>query len=107
VTTQWIGGRTFIEGTPDLPRALEQTLDYDPSSDDLLLAQTTVDSENWMTGPELVAVTGLTLARLNRAVLRLKSRQQLQVMQTMGTSPYRFRQVKATGDTLRFARSRK
>jgi hypothetical protein len=107
VTTQWVGGRTFIEGTPDLPRAIAQTLDYNPASDDLLVAETAVASENWMTGPDLVAVTGLTLARLNRAVLRLKARKQLEVMQTAGMAPYRFRQVKATGDTLRFTRSRK
>lgn len=106
ITTQWAGGRTFIEGTPELPRALIKTLDYDPSADELLVAEITVGHEAWMTGAELVDIAGLTTARINRAVLRLKARKQLEVLQTMGTAPYRFLQIKATGDTLRFVRSR-
>jgi hypothetical protein len=107
VTTQWVGGRNFIEGTPDLPRALIRTLGYDPSLDDLLVAETAVAQEAWLTGPELVDRTHLPIARLNRAVLRLKARRHLEVIQTAGNAPYRFRQLKATGDTLRFIRSRK
>ena len=106
VTTQWVGGRTFVEATCELPRALVRTLDYDPREDDLRVANAAVDANAWLTGPELVDKTHLPINRVNRAVLRLKQRDDIEVMQTMGTAPYRFRQVKATGDTLRFVRSR-
>jgi hypothetical protein len=105
IETQRSGRRVFVKGTYDLPRALVRALDYEPSADDLLVADT-LAAQGWLSGPELVDKTQLSIARLNRAVQRLKARNDIQVIQAIGTAPYRFRQLRATGETLRFVRSR-
>jgi hypothetical protein len=81
--------------------ALGGLLDYDPRQDVHLVART-VALRDVVEGDELQSATGLEVVRLNRAVLQIKDQTLAEVVQTSGTTPYAFYEVRATHKTRRF-----
>lgn len=95
--------RVHVAGSAWLPLALAAR-EYDPLDDDRKVCEAALASDAWLNAIELRNATELPIARLNRAVLRLKDQHALDVMQTSGTAPYRFRQIRSTRETLRYVR---
>ncbi|MCX5903014.1 MAG: hypothetical protein NTV89_05970, partial [Proteobacteria bacterium] len=78
-----------------------QGLDYDPDEDIKAVAAAIV-VKNKTDGNALKEVTGLSPLRLNRAVNYLKDDGIIEVLQYLGTAPFDFGEVWATGATRRF-----
>jgi hypothetical protein len=76
-------------------------LQYDPEQDIKMIASA-VAAEKQLNGDRLRTLTNLSPLRINRAVVYLKDYGFIQVTQTIGTAPYDFYEVVATGATRRF-----
>ena len=94
--------RHWLRPTAYLAVALIDTIDYSPSEDDRTVAKATVDAQQQLGGSELAARTGLSSRRLNHAVRRLDDKGAIDVSKAIGTAPYAFYAVRATGATLRY-----
>ena len=79
----------------------EYGLDYDPENDIKIIASAIVAEKN-VGGPRLVTLTKLTPLRVNRAIEYLNDYGIVKPLKTLGTAPFDFREVYATGNTRRF-----
>jgi hypothetical protein len=76
-------------------------LNYDPDNDIKIIASAIV-AEKEVDGPRLVELTGITPLRINRAINYLSDYGIAKTLRTLGTAPFDFREVYATGSTRRF-----
>lgn len=90
-----------IEPTYVLFREFAARLDYDPTQDVHEVAAAVV-AKSQIRGDELRETTRLPSSRINRAVAYLDDYGLVQVVRTLGTSPFTFSWVKATYRTRRF-----
>ncbi|MGK2887246.1 MAG: hypothetical protein ACSLE8_21160 [Rhodococcus sp. (in: high G+C Gram-positive bacteria)] len=95
----------WLSATPYLPIALIDTIDYAPSEDDRAVAQAAVDADEEVSGDDLATRIGISTRRLNHAVRRLGDSDVVKVNKAIGTAPYAFRTIRATGATLRYLNS--
>ena len=96
----------LLASTETMPLAIPNDLDYDPTEDDKLVAQTLIKEERSFAATELETLTSLPKDRLNRSSRRLKKAGAIELRTGMGTAPYAFRTARATGNTLRYLRNR-
>jgi hypothetical protein len=76
-------------------------LEYDPEEDIKNIASAVVAKEQ-IRGDELLKLTGLSPLRINRAVGYLKDYSLLQTIEELGTAPFDFSELWASGATRRF-----
>lgn len=93
----------LLEPTYALALQLKGTtaLDYDPEEDILIVAVAIAESDV-VTGPQLEDATKLSPSRINNAVQYLDDYGIVRTLATLGTMPFMFAQVMATGATRRF-----
>lgn len=77
------------------------SLDYDPEEDIKSVASVIVAKDK-IRGEELVQLTNLSPLRINRAMGYLKDYSLVQTIETIGSAPFDFSEVWATGSTRRF-----
>jgi hypothetical protein len=94
----------LLASTEYMPLALIGDLDYQPTGDDALVAQTLIKEDRYVPSEELETLTGLPTNRLNRSVRRLKDRGAIDLTIASGSAPYAFIGAKATGNTIRYLR---
>lgn len=92
----------WLSSTQYMPLALIDTLDYSPTKDDQLVARIAVEANRQLANREIEKRVGITLQRLNHAIRRLDDKSAVEVTGAIGTAPYAFRSVRATGATLRY-----
>jgi hypothetical protein len=90
-----------VEPTYVLYREFRDTLTYDPDSDVRQVAAL-VAAQNQVDGPTVAKMTGLDVDRINLAVSYLDDYGLAKVRKFLGTSPYAFGAILATGETRRF-----
>lgn len=93
----------IAEPTYALALQLRQTpaINYDPEADIKLVANTVV-SQKQVEGSKLAELTNLSAGRINAAVQYLEDYGLVKVLRVLGTGPFTFKQVEATGATRRF-----
>jgi hypothetical protein len=99
---QHVGGQTYVGARHGLASALPDAAGY-RFEDDLRMVATALRDGGWKTGEELLRSTGLSSIRLNRAVLRMKSENGAEILQTSGTSPFAFHQAKRNHRTRKYS----
>lgn len=109
-TLDYLGTYPFSHGdvTPTYALFLHfqgQGLDYDPEKDIKTVASAIV-AQREVDGPKLVGLTELSPLRINRAVAYLGDYGLAQVIQALGTAPFDFDTIWATGATRRFVAER-
>lgn len=105
-TTDYLGTYPYEYGdiTPTYALFLhfvEHGLSYNPEQDIRTVAST-VAAKKKIDGEGLAGATGLSPLRINRAIAYLKDYGVVEVMQYLGTAPFEFGEVWATGATRRF-----
>lgn len=105
-TMNYLGTAPFSHGHVEPTYALflhfrDAGLQYDPE-EDIRVVASAVAAEKQVDGNGLRTLTNLSPLRINRAVAYLKDYGLAQVIQTMGTAPFDFRDIIATGATRRF-----
>lgn len=101
-----IESHRWLTSTETMPFAIPNDLDYDPTEDDKLVAETLIKEERSLAPTELETLTSLPKDRLNRSARRLKRAGAIELRTAIGTAPYAFRTAKASGNTLRYLRNR-
>jgi len=105
-TLNYLGTFPFSHGNVTATYALflhfrGEGLDYDPE-EDIKSAASAIVAQKQIDGSGLSERTGLSPLRINRTVAYLKDYGLVRVVQTMGTAPYNFHTIWATGATRRF-----
>ncbi len=105
-TLNYLGTYPFSHGHVNPTYALflhfrGEGLDYDPEQDIKIVACALV-AQKKANGQKLVELSGLSQLRINRAVAYLRDYGIIQSIETLGTAPFDFHEVIATGATRRF-----
>ena len=106
-TVNWLGTHPYnfgqVQPTPSLPFYLRDSgvLSYDPENDVKIVAAQ-VAQEKHTNGAQLGAATGLPPSRINRAIAYLEAYSVVTVLRYLGSAPFDFGEVHATGATRRF-----
>jgi hypothetical protein len=106
-TLNYFGTSPFSHGevTPTYALFLQfqdEGLDYDPEEDIKAVASAIV-AQKEVNGHKLAELTELSPLRINRAAAYLEDYGIVRIIKTMGTAPYNFNTIWATGATRRFA----
>jgi hypothetical protein len=91
----------WLRSTHHMPLALPDEIDYSPTADDQHVAAVVLEAKR-LGGQELADHARLPIERLNRSVRRLHDKRAIELSKAMGTAPFVFYEVRATGDTLRY-----
>jgi hypothetical protein len=105
-TVNYLGTAPFSHGdvTPTYALFLHfrgEGLNYDPQQDILVIANALV-AQREINGQRLAELTDLSPLRINRAVAYLEDYGLVRVVKVLGTAPFDFHEVLATGETRRF-----
>jgi hypothetical protein len=90
-----------VEPTYVLYREFRDSLTYDPDSDVRQVAAL-VAAQDQVDGPAVATLTGLDVDRINLAVSYLDDYGLAKILKFLGTSPFTFGAILATGQTRRF-----